>query len=154
MQHLIFKGVRPRSDHVHTTNEQHQSLFISRQRPPLQTGLCPFFLVHTQNRLLCSHRPKWPAPRGKTNLSLIQLSLTSKTGVKTLITPRSITHRHAEPQENNGYRDTSHNDQPFRPSHSELTGALTSNGYFPHLSESELSHKCTHIQPVYTLQAS
>lgn len=51
----------PGLDHVHTTNELHQCLFVSGPRPPLQGGLGLVVLVHmcirTSLRKTCAREP-------------------------------------------------------------------------------------------------
>ena len=69
---------RSRSQHVLTTNEPHQSLFVTGARPRLQEGLGLVVLVCTRVRLLCSHLPKRTALRGQTNLSLIEPNQTGQ----------------------------------------------------------------------------
>ncbi len=56
-----------RSDHVQTTNEPYQSLFVTRPRPPVEIGLGPVIFGCTQVQLLCLQLSKQTTPREKTN---------------------------------------------------------------------------------------
>ncbi len=63
---------RGNTDHIHTTEEPNQISFVTGPCSPLQTKICAIVLVCWRVQLLCSHRPKQTAPRGKTNQSLFQ----------------------------------------------------------------------------------
>jgi len=85
---------RSRSEHVLTTNEPHQSLFVTRPRPPLQERLSLVVVVRTQVRLLCSHLPKRTAFRGQTNLRSIELNQTGQKKLPKIITGNVLSQSH------------------------------------------------------------